>query len=117
MGAARRHALKLRQRQTPKMQQIEYQQRVVYAPGSGGHAGLRSAPPPPSGTQLLLRVHQTTLHPGPECSVVPHGLAVEQVRQDPLDALVDMAEPRLLASQLLNGRFVDDRFEPGRRYT
>lgn len=79
--------------------------------------GLREAsitlPPPlttlrPIPLQLLLRVHQASLHPHTVLFIVPYALAVQQVRQRALDLLVDVLEFALLLLDLSEDGVIDD---------
>lgn len=77
-----------------------------------GSAG--SAPTPPAGAQLALRLEQTALDPGAQGAVGADGVAVEQLGQRPLDALVDVEQARLLGRHLVQRPLVRHRLEPER---
>lgn len=69
------------------------------------------ASPPPSRPKFLLRLHQPGLSPHARRHVLADGIAVEQLRQGPLDALVDVKQPLLLGGNLVDGLFVEDGVE------
>lgn len=66
---------------------------------------------PPARTQLLLDLHQATLHPHSEGRVSSDSRAVEHLGEGALDALVDVAEPALLGRDLIECVLVDNRGE------
>lgn len=69
------------------------------------------ASPPPPRPKFLLRLHQPGLSPHARRHVVADGIAVEQLRQGPLDTLVDVKQPLLLGGNLEDGLFVEDGVE------
>ena len=54
------------------------------------HRAAAAPPPPPLPLQLQLGLHQAGLDPAAHAAVVPHGLAVEQVRQRGFEVVLDV---------------------------
>jgi hypothetical protein len=61
---------------------------------------LWGAAPAPPAPQFSLCIHESALHPCAEGPITAHCLAVEQLGQRALDALVDVAEPGLVGGHL-----------------
>lgn len=74
-------------------------------------AGAAAAPSPSSATQLLLGLHEAGLDPGAHGAVLAHEVAVEELRQRALDALVDVPELLLARRHLLQQRLVQHRLQ------
>lgn len=73
----------------------------------GGAAAAPTAP------QFTLRIHQAALDPRAKGAIAAHGIAVEELGERALDALVDVAELGLLDGHFCQYRLVQDGPELG----
>lgn len=60
------------------------------------HLSVGRAPSSPSTPEFPLGIHESALDPRPKRAIASHRLTVEQLRQHPLDALVDVTQFGLL---------------------
>lgn len=64
--------------------------------------------PHPIPLQLLLRVHQPRLHPHAIAAIIPHTLAIQQIRQRAFDLLIHILQFPLLFLDLSKDALVDN---------